>query len=100
PGAAPVAGSPAGAEPTPEAAGGQQEQVQPVAAPQLPWYAGLGKSTLLLLPLVLVLTYLLMLANGPSAQPAGQSGRRGVSKALDRMRAAGGQVLPSKLSGK
>ncbi len=97
---APVAGAAAGEGPAPAAAGEQQEEVQPVSAAQLPWYAGLGKSTLLLLPLVLVLTYLLMLANGPAAQPTGQSGGRGVSKALDRMRAAGAQVLPGKFSGK
>ena len=101
PGGAPVAGSAAGGtEPAPAAAGAQQEQMQPAAAAQLPWYAGLGKSSALLLPLVLVLTYLLMLANGPSAQPVGGSSRRGVSKALDRMRAAGAQVLPSRTPGK
>lgn len=93
---APVADAPTD-QPPPEAAGQpEEEQVVPVAAGPLPWYAGLGKPGLLLLPLVLALTYLLMLANGPAAQPTGESGRRGVSRALDRMRVAGAQTLATK----
>jgi hypothetical protein len=92
-GAAPSAPVAAAAEePAPEAAPVSGEQVEPVAAPQLPWHAGLGKPIFLLLPLVLVLAYLLMLANGPLAQPTGVSGRRGVSRALDRLRQAGAQL--------
>ena len=90
----------AGDQPSPEAAPTSTEQVQPVAAPQLPWHAGLGKPMFLLLPLVLVLGYLLMLANGPAAQPTGVSGRRGVSRALDRMRQAGAHVSAGRLTGK
>ena len=92
--------SAAGEEPSPEAAPASAEQVEPVAAPQLPWHAGLGKPMFLLLPLVLVLAYLLMLANGPAAQPTGVSGRRGVSRALDRMRQAGAHVSVGRLTGK
>lgn len=87
---APIAAS--GGQPSPEAAPASGEQVQPVSAPQLPWHADLGKPVFLLLPLVLVLAYLLMLANGPAAQPTGVAGRRGVSRALDRMRQAGVSV--------
>jgi hypothetical protein len=104
PGGAAAPGAPvtaAGAQPAPETAAASDQPVQPVAAPQLPWHAGLGKPVFLLLPLVLVLAYLLMLANGPMAQPAGVSGRRrGVSRALDRMRQAGAQVRVGGLTGK
>jgi uncharacterized membrane protein len=55
---------------------------------------------LLLLPLVLVLAYLLMLANGPAAQPTGMAGRRGVSRALDRMRQAGAHAAAGRLAGR
>ncbi len=100
-GAAPGAPVSAAADqPSPEAAPPADEQVAPVAAPQLPWHAGLGKPMFLLLPLVLLLAYLLMLANGPAAQPTGVSGRRGVSRALDRMRRAGAQVSVGRLTGK
>jgi len=100
-GAAPGAPvSAAGDQPTPETAPASSEQVQPVAAPQLPWHAGLGKPMFLLLPLVLALAYLLMLANGPAAQPTSVSGRRGVSRALDRMRQAGAQMSASRLTSK
>ena len=95
---APVAA--AGDQPSPEAAPASVEQMQPVAAPQLPWHAGLGRPTFLLLPLVLVLGYLLMLANGPAAQPTGVSGRRGVSRALDRMREAGAHASSGRFSGR
>jgi hypothetical protein len=95
---APVAAP--GDQPAPEAAQSTDQPVQPVAAPQLPWHAGLGKPMFLLLPLVLALAYLLMLANGPAAQPTGVSGRRGVSRALDRMRQAGAQVSIGRLTGK
>jgi hypothetical protein len=95
---APVAA--AGDQPSAEAAPASGEQMQQVAAPQLPWHAGLGKPMFLLLPLVLALAYLLMLANGPAAQPAGVSGRRGVSRALDRMRQAGAHASGGRLTGR
>jgi hypothetical protein len=98
PGGAPVA---VGADqPSPEAAPATDQAVQPVSSPQLPWHAGLGKPVFLLLPLVLALAYLLMLANGPAAQPTGVTGRRGVSRALDRMRQAGAQVPVGRLTGR
>jgi hypothetical protein len=101
-GAAPGAPVPAaGDQPSAEAAApASNEPVQPVAAPQLPWHAGLGKPVFLLLPLVLVLGYLLMLANGPAAQPTGMAGRRGVSRALDRMRQAGAHAAVGRLAGR
>jgi hypothetical protein len=95
---APVAA--ADAAPAPEAAPASAEQVESVAAPQLPWHSGLGKPVFLLLPLVLVLAYLLMLANGPLAQPTGVAGRRGVSRALERMRQSGGQFSIGRFTGK
>jgi hypothetical protein len=98
PGGAPMAAG--GDQPSPEAAKASDQPVQPVAAPQLPWHAGLGKPMFLLLPLVLALAYLLMLANGPAAQPTGVSGRRGVSRALDRMRQTGAHVSVRRLSGR
>jgi hypothetical protein len=90
----------AGDQPSPEAAPASGEQMRPVAAPQLPWHAGLGKPMFLLLPLVLMLAYLVMLANGPAAQPTGVSGRRGVSRALDRMRQAGVHASAGRLTGR
>jgi hypothetical protein len=95
---APVAA--AGDQPSPAAAPASSEQVEPVAAPQLPWHAGLGKPMFLLLPLVLMLAYLLMLANGPAAQPTGGSSRRGVSRALDRMRQAGAGASVARFAGR
>jgi hypothetical protein len=98
PGGAPVA---VGADqPSPEAAPATDQAVQTVSSPQLAWHAGLGKPVFLLLPLVLALAYLLMLANGPAAQPTGVTGRRGVSRALDRMRQAGAQVPVGRLTGR
>lgn len=72
-----------------------EEQVQPAAAPTVvpPWYAGMPKASLLLVPFALGLAYLAMLALGPDAQPAESSPRHGVSRALERMRAAGSQAV-------
>ncbi|QZY29231.1 hypothetical protein [Nocardioides coralli] len=80
-------------EPAPEAAApGEEQQLAPAAASPLPWYSGIPRSGLLLLVLGLALAYLLMLANGPAAQPSGVSQRRGVSRALDRMRETGARL--------
>jgi hypothetical protein len=48
---------------------------------------------LLLAPLALGLAYLAMLALGPDAQPSASSSQRGVSRALERLRLAGGQAV-------
>ncbi|MEN8707373.1 MAG: hypothetical protein ABF306_14655 [Nocardioides marinisabuli] len=50
------------------------------------WYSGLPRSTVVLLPLVLGLAYLMMLALGPAGRPDPAANRRGVSRALDRLR--------------
>lgn len=63
--------------------------VTPVAAEDRPWYSGLGLKAPILVTVAVGLAYLLMLAMGPDARPVGPSGRRGVSRALDRVRAAG-----------
>lgn len=68
----------------------------PVAAPAVipPWYGGLPKAAILLVPFALGLAYLAMLALGPDAQPVTTStSRHGVSRALDRLRQAGTQAL-------
>lgn len=66
-------------------------ETTPVAAPAVmqPWYAGVPKGGLLLVPFALALAYLAMLALGPDAQPAASSSRHGVSRALERLRTAG-----------
>lgn len=58
-----------------------------------PWYSGLPKASLLLLPFALGLAYLAMLALGPDAQPTVSTSRHGVSRALDRLRQAGTHAL-------
>lgn len=67
----------------------------PVAAPAAirPWYSGLPKGSLVLLPLALGLAYLAMLALGPDAQPSVGSSQHGVSRALERLRLAGAQAV-------
>jgi hypothetical protein len=60
----------------------------PVSATIRPWYDGLLKPAILLLPLILGLAYMAMVAMGPDAQPDSAAGHRGVSKALDRLRVA------------
>ena len=61
-----------------------------VAAPA--WYSGLPTGGLLLLPLALGLAYLMMLALGPDAEPAPAAGQHGVTRALERLRTAGGAM--------
>lgn len=70
-------------------------ETTPVAAPAVmqPWYAGMPKGALLLVPVALGLAYLAMLALGPDAQPTTVSSRHGVSRALERLRAAGAQAV-------
>ncbi len=81
--------------PEPALAGPQVPgQVMPVSAMVRPWHDGLLKPAIFGLPLVLGLTYLTMLAMGPAAQPVGVSNRRGVSKALDKLRLAGDALAP------
>lgn len=88
-GSAPAAGAAPAGDPAPVAAPARSKQLAPVAAVQHPWYGGIPRPAFLLLLLGLGLAYLLMLANGPAAQPTGVSSRRGVSRALDRMRQRG-----------
>lgn len=66
--------------------------IQPVSAGTPSWHQGLSKASFLLVPLMLALAYLAMVAMGPTAQPSASTGRRGVSKALDRLRAAGNGI--------
>lgn len=70
-------------------------QTTPVAAPAVvrPWYAGVPRPALLLVPFALGLAYLAMLALGPDAQPTVSGSRHGVSRALDRLRSAGAQAV-------
>lgn len=69
----------------------------PVAAPILSWYDGIGAKALLAVPALLI-AYLIMLAMGPGGQPVVGGGRRGVSRALDRMKAEGAARLPGRKS--
>jgi hypothetical protein len=62
----------------------------PALAPvTLPWHAGLGRGALLLVPVALLFAYACMVALGPAGQPVAGQGRRGVSRALERLRATG-----------
>ena len=91
-GAPPVDAPPAGETPgeTPAQAGGSESpgQLTAVAAGPLPWYSGIGRTGLLLVP-ALMIAYLVMVAMGPSAQPVVGGDRRGVSRALDRLAQGG-----------
>lgn len=71
------------------------EAIAPVAAPVLAWHDAIGARALLAVP-ALLLAYLVMLAMGPAGQPAVGGGRRGVSRALDRMRTTGVGRLPGR----
>ncbi len=57
-----------------------------LAAPSA-WYSGLGVKAFALVVVALMLAYLVMVALGGSAQPIVGSGRRGVGRALERLRA-------------
>lgn len=77
----------------PAAAAEADPAFAPVAAAPRPWYGGLGSSAVLLTALALGMAYLTMLAMGPDAQPVpATTTRRGVSRALDRMRAVGSDL--------
>lgn len=98
--AAPLAGPPevapaadAPAE-NPAVAGPATTATAPMASPVVapPWYSGIPAAGYALLPLALGLAYLLMLALGPDAQPAAGPTQRGVSRALERLRDAGGAL--------
>lgn len=67
----------------------------PLAAPVLAWHDGIGAKALMAVP-ALLLAYLVMLAMGPAGQPAVGGGRRGVSRALDRMKATGAGRLTAR----
>ncbi|HEX4816662.1 MAG TPA: hypothetical protein VFV66_28305, partial [Nonomuraea sp.] len=91
----PLAEAPADAGATAETTDPLTAATTPVAAPAVlpPWYGGLPKAALLLVPFALGLAYLAMLALGPDAQPTPTTSRHGVSRALDRLRQAGTQAL-------
>lgn len=72
---------------TPAAPPGQLAAT-PVAA-VAPWYSGISKGAYALLPLALGLAYLIMVALGPDARPVPVTGRRGVGRALERLRETG-----------
>lgn len=84
-------GESVGAPVTAPATGTAQVSATPMAAP--PWYAGVPKAGMLLLPLTLGLAYLMMLALGPEAQPSAVTARHGVSRALDRLKRVGAQAV-------
>lgn len=80
----------AGGESLPTATAEEAGGLLPVAATPRPWYGGLGPGSVLLTALALGLAYVTMLAMGPDAQPVPTTTtRRGVSRALDRMRTVG-----------
>lgn len=83
-----------GTDAAPVAAEGDDAPALVSASPAAPaaWYSGLGLPALLMLVLGLGLAYLVMVAMGPDAQPVGGQGRRGVSRALDRMRSVGASL--------
>lgn len=91
-GSVPVEPGTSATAPPGESAGAQpiSTAVAPLAATRGPWYAGLGAGPLLLLAIAALLAYLMMIALGPQGRPVVGSGagRRGVSRALERRRAA------------
>ena len=95
-GAAPDPGAAAPVEESAPAAddAGAETAAAPVLAPvsAVPWHDGLGRGALLLLPVALLLAYACMLALGPAGQPVAGQGRRGVSRALERLRATGAAI--------
>lgn len=88
---APVAGAPAESAPQAAPATGTQLTSTTAAGPP-PWYAGIPRAGLLLVPFVLGLAYLMMMALGPDAQPATATTQHGVGRALDRLRRMSAQV--------
>lgn len=91
-GSAPLTGSGADSGPVGDAAAGDageagQEAIAPVAAALPAWYSGIPRPAFVLLPLALALAYLVMLSLGPGGRPVPTTGRHGVSRALERLRA-------------
>ena len=82
-------------DPGPPAAGGEESpaalDATPVAASPA-WHSGIPRPAYLMAPLALGLAYLIMLALGPDGRPVPATGRHGVSRALDRLRQAGGNL--------
>lgn len=92
-----AAGAPPPAEAAPEAAPAADSQLVSTAAAGPPWYAGIPRGGLLLVPFALGLAYLVMLALGPDAQPATATAQHGVGRALDRLRRMRAQVATNGL---
>lgn len=84
------AGAPVAAGPETPATAGQAQAVR--SAGKLPIFDNIPTAALFLIPLVLVGAYLMMLALGPAGEPTLTTVRRGVSRALETRRAAGGQL--------
>ena len=79
----------------PPAAGGDEAPAALDVAPRAAnpaWHTGIPRPAYLMAPLALGLAYLIMLALGPDGRPVPATGRHGVSRALDRLRQAGGTL--------
>ncbi len=91
----------AGSEELPEASGGFTaetgsnggSQALSAALAPPPWYSGLGVRSVALAVVALLLAYLVMLAMGGAAQPVVGTRRRGVGRALERLRATRNPVI-------
>lgn len=83
-GDAPTPAEPAAAGDTPQVAAGQTGPATQLVG----LFENLPGGALFLLPIALGMAYLIMLALGPNGEPALASGRHGVGRVLDRMRAA------------
>lgn len=84
------AGVPVAAGPEAPAATGQTQAVRSTS--KLPIFDNIPTAALFLIPVVLVAAYLMMLALGPAGEPTLTTVRRGVSRALETRRAAGGRL--------
>jgi hypothetical protein len=58
-----------------------------------PWYAGLGVRSVALVAVALMLAYLVMIAMGGAGQPVVGGRRRGVGRALERLRATRTSII-------
>ncbi|SDH92302.1 hypothetical protein SAMN05192558_103280 [Actinokineospora alba] len=85
-----AAGEPVAAGPEAPAAAGQAQAAR--SAGKLPIFDNIPTAALFLIPVVLVAAYLMMLALGPAGEPTLTTVRRGVSRALETRRAAGGRL--------
>lgn len=101
-------GSSVGMDAVPQAAGAptpaaqaQQQPPQPQAAGQQPFLIApsaveaIPSGVWVLAPLVLGVAYLMMLALGPAGEPNTHLSRRGVSRALERLRSSGTKTTVS-----